>query len=419
LLGVAGKYSAGALLIFAVPMLGIAVAFRALNRIETNAGAAFQWTSVHFGKFWGYFSGWALLVASMIFMVTGSLPLAAASLDFIDPALTQHVVLSAAVSSAWFLFIATVLIVGIELTSRLQMIMTGVELLILTAILVAAFLHALTVGPVTPFSWEWFGFGYSRANFANTALIVVFFYWGWDVTANLAEETRDGQESAGLGGFISVFVTIAYYIGFVFAALFLFSIKDASNLSTNIIYDIAVSAGFGRTGGLLASSAVILSSIATLETTMLQFSRTLFAMGRDGAMPRSFGAVDARTRTPVRAMAVLIAMGLVLLWVSSLMPTISSIIQDGVRAVGILVAYYYGLAGLVAAWVFRRAWRESIASWIMLCAFPALSGVSLILLGLYAMTTFDMVTDLVGVGGLLFGIVFFRPRRFVVATRPT
>jgi amino acid transporter len=417
LLGVAGKYSAGALLIFAVPMLGIAVAFRALNRLEANAGAAFQWTSVYFGKFWGYFSGWALLVASMIFMVTGSLPLAAASLDFIDPALTQHVVLSAAVSSAWFLVIAIVLIVGIELTSRLQMIMTGVELLILTAILVAAFLHAAT--PVTPFSWDWFGFGYSRAGFANTALIVVFFYWGWDVTANLAEETRNGRENAGLGGFISIFVTIAYYVGFVFAALFLFSLKDATNLSTNIIYDIAVRAGFGRTGGLLASAAVILSSIATLETTMLQFSRTLFAMGRDGAMPRSFGVVDARTRTPVRAMAVLIAVGLVLLWGSSLMPSIGSIIQDGVRAVGILVAYYYGLAGLVSAWVFRGTWRDSIASWIMLCMFPVLSGVALILLGLYATTTFDIITDLVGIGGLLLGIVFFRPSRFVIEARPT
>src|SRR5205085_12443362 len=177
---------------------------------------------------------------------------------------------------------------------------------VFAGILAAIFVHAATLGPVTPVSGEWFGFGTSGASFANTGLIVVFFYWGWDVTANLAEETRDGRESAGLGGFISIFVTIAYYVGFLFAALFLFSIKDASNLSTNIIYDIAVRAGFGRTGGLLASAAVVLSSIATLETTMLQFSRTLFAMGRDGAMPRSFGVVDARTQTPVRAMIVLI-----------------------------------------------------------------------------------------------------------------
>ncbi len=147
---------------------------------------------------------------------------------------------------------------------------------------------------------------------------------------------------------------------------------------------------------------------------MLQFSRTLFAMGRDGAMPRAFGVVSARSRTPARAMILLIAMGLILLWGSSLMPTVNSIIQDSVRAVGILVAYYYGLAGLVAFWVFREERRLHFVRWLWLAVYPALSGLSLILLGLYAMTTFDRVTNIVGIGGLLIGIVFFRPRRFVL-----
>ena len=171
-----------------------------------------------------------------------------------------------------------------------------------------------------------------------------------------------------------------YYIAFVFAALFLFSIKDAQGFNANIIYNIAVTAGFGRVGGLLASVAVILSSIATLETTMLQFSRTLFAMGRDGAMPFSFGTVDKRTQTPVRAMLVLMATGLLLLWGSSLMPTVGKIIQDGVQAVGVLVAYYYGLAGLVAAREFHRHFPQNMWSWLVQCVYPALSGICLIVL---------------------------------------
>ncbi|HEY1707544.1 MAG TPA: APC family permease [Rhizomicrobium sp.] len=415
LLSVAGPLSPGALVIFAVPMLGIAVAYRALNRAAVSAGAAYRWTSVRFGKFWGFFSGWALLVASMIFMVTGSLPLATATLDFIDPALANNVVLSAAIASAWFLVIAIVLIVGIEVTSRVQMVMTGFELVILTAIVVGAFWHAAAAGPVNPPSLSWFGLGYSASGFANSALIVVFFYWGWDVTSNLAEETRDGHLNAGHGGFLSVLVTIIYYIAFVAAALVLFKIADAQNFNANIIYNIAVAAGFGRAGALLASCAVILSSIATLETTMLQFSRTLFAMGRDGAMPRSFGVVSQRSRTPVLAMLLLIGMGFILLWGSSLMPTINSIIQDGVRAVGVLVAYYYGLAGLVAFWVFRDLRHEHFTRWLWLAIYPALSGLSLILLGIYAMTTFDRVTNIVGIGGLVAGIVFFRPRRFVLS----
>ncbi len=420
LLGTAGTLSPGALLIFAVPMLGIAVAYKALNKKQVNAGAAYRWTTLAFGKFLGFFSGWALLLASMVFMVTGSLPLATSTLDFIDPALATNVVLSAGVAGVWFLAIAAVLIVGIEVTSRVQMVMTGVELLILTVVVLAALWHGIAVGPANPFHWSWFGFGYTPASFASSALVVVFFYWGWDVTANLAEETANAEDNAGNGGFISIFVTIAYYVTFVFAALFLFSIARAQSFSDNIIYNIAVSAGFGRTGGLLASFAVILSSVATLETTMLQFSRTLFAMGRDGAMPKLFGAVDPRTRTPVRAMIALIALGLVLLWGSSLMPTIKAIIQDSVRAVGLLVAYYYGLAGLVAAYEFAGLRHESIARWLTLCIFPALSGISLIVLGIYALTTFDRTTNVVGIGGLMLGIVFFRPGRFAIgeATDP-
>src|ERR1700743_1089042 len=240
LLGVAGTLSPGSLIIFAVPMLGIAVAYKALNARDVSAGAAYQWTSAYFGKFWGFFSGWALLVASMIFMVTGSLPLATSTLDFINPALATNVVLSAAVASAWFIVIATVLIVGIEVTSRVQMVMTTIELVILTAVAIGAFVHAAHVGLANQFSWSWFGFGYSAASFSASALVVVFFYWGWDVTANLGEETHNAQENAGNGGFVSIFVTIAYYIAFVFAALFLFSVRDAQSFNANIIYNIAV-----------------------------------------------------------------------------------------------------------------------------------------------------------------------------------
>ena len=240
-----------------------------------------------------------------------------------------------------------------------------------------AFAHAVKFGAANPFHWSWFGFDYTPAGFATTALVVVFFYWGWDVTANLGEETRNGEDNAGTGGLVSIFVTILYYIAFVFAALFLFSIKDAQGFNANIIYNIAVTAGFGRVGGLLASCAVILSSIATLETTMLQFSRTLFAMGRDGAMSKRFGIVDARTRTPVRAMLVLVAVGIALLWASCLMPTVSLIIADS-RAVGA-----GRLLLRVGVWLRRTRFAGNAAALALALCLPAKGGILLIALGLY------------------------------------
>ncbi len=405
LLATAGTLAPGALIVFAVPMLGIAIAYRALNRQRVSAGAAYQWTSSAFGRFLGFFSGWALLIAALVFMVTGSIPAATASLNFIDPGLAGDVILTASVSSLWFVAVALVLIMGIEITSKVQLVMTGIELIILTFVLIAAFVHVLEAGAVNPFSWSWFGLGYSGKTFATSALVVVFFYWGWDVTANLGEETANAEHTAGNGGFASVVVTILYYLGFTLAALFLFSLKDAKSLTDNIVYNLAVASGLGRTGGLAASLAVILSSIATLETTMLQFSRTLFAMGRDRAMPHLFGHVSAKTQSPIRAMYLLIGVGLVLLWASSLMPSVNAIITASVNAVAIQVAYYYGLAGLVAAWSFRGA---KGLEWLVLCIYPGISGVMLMSLGIYAITTFDLITQIVGVGGFALGILFYR-----------
>jgi amino acid transporter len=258
LLASAGTLAPAALVIFAIPMLGIAFAYRALNKQAVSAGAAYQWTTAAFGKLPGFFSGWALLMAALVFMVTGSIPAATATLNFIDPALAGDVVVTASVASLWFVVVALVLIMGIEITSKVQLVMTGVELVILTFVLIAAFVHVVQVGAVNAFSWSWFGLGFTRQSFAASALVTVFFYWGWDVTANLGEETVDGEETAGNGGFSSVIVTIFYYLGFTIAAMFLFSLKDAKSLTDNIIYNLAVAAGLGRTGGLAASLAVIL-----------------------------------------------------------------------------------------------------------------------------------------------------------------
>lgn len=413
LVATAGFVSPNAVVMFALPMLGIALAYKGLNRRFPNAGAAYEWTKIGFGRLFGYFSGWAVLVASMVFMVTGSVPLGTATIDLFDPALANHVLLTTSIGAVWFLAIGMVLITGIEITSRVQVVMSSIELLILLAISVAAFLRTATGPVINPFSWTWFGLHYSRGNFASSALIVVFLYWGWDVTANLSEETRNNHpNAAGEGGFFSVFVTIASFAAFTTATLMLFSLADASGFSDNLIYRVAVAAGLGRGGGYAAALALILSSVATLETTMLQFSRTLFAMGRDRALPACFGKVHARTATPVRTMYLLLASGLAVIFASSFLSSIASILADSVNAIAVQVSYYYGLAGLVCAWHYRDSYRESPATFLQYAVAPALSAITLITLGIYAISTFDTTTRIVGIGGLIAGILFFRPRGY-------
>ncbi|MDE8348976.1 MAG: APC family permease [Acidocella sp.] len=413
LLAAAGAVSPNALLIFAVPMLGISMAYKGLNKKMANAGAAYEWTKQGFGKFFGYFSGWALLIAAIVFMVTGSVPLGTATIDLFDADLASNVWLTTSIGAVWFIAIGAVLITGIELTSKIQVVMSSIELLILFGISLAAFFHTGVGGAVTPFSWSWFGFNYPPGTFAASALIVVFLYWGWDVTCNLSEETKGAPpNAAGNGGFLSIFITIASFVAFTVAALMMFTLKDASGFSDNLIYHVALQAGLGKAGGYAASLALILSSVATLETTMLQFSRTLFAMGRDRALPTTFGVVQEKTLTPVRTMYLLLALGLVLIFVSSFMPSIATILADSVSAIAVQVCYYYGLAGLVCAWSYHDSYKQSLGTFLGYAVFPLLSALALFGLGIYAITTFNLTTQIVGIGGLLIGIVFYRPNGY-------
>jgi len=409
LLSTAGAVSVNALLIFAVPMLGIAVAYKGLTAKMVNAGAAYEWTKSVFGGFLGYFSGWALLFASVVFMVTGSVPLGTATIDLFDPDLATNVWLTTSIGAVWFVGIGLVLITGIELTSKIQVVMSTIELGILFVISIAAFVHSAGHA-VSSFSWSWFGFNYPAGTFAPAALATVFLYWGWDVTANLAEETK-GQHynAAGQGGFLSIFATIASFVAFTVAALMIFSLKDASGFSDNLIYHVALQAGLGPVGGLAATLALVLSSVATLETTMLQFSRTLFAMGRDHALPPYFGQVHEKTITPVRTMYLLLAVGLVVIFISSFQPSISTILSDSVSAIAVQVCYYYGLAGLVCAWVYKDSIKTSVWDFVHYVIFPAASAFALFGLGLYALTSFNLTVKIVGIGGLVIGILFYRP----------
>jgi amino acid transporter len=410
LLAAAGAVSPNALLLFALPMLGIAVAYKGLTAKMVNAGAAYEWTKSVFGGFFGYFSGWALLIAAMVFMVTGSVPLGTATIDLFDPDLASNVFLTTGIGAVWFVIIGIVLITGIELTSKIQVVMSSIELGLLAIISVAAFVHSGTHGAISPFSWSWFGFNYPAGTFASSALIVVFLYWGWDVTSNLSEETKGHPpNAAGQGGFLSIFITIASFVAFTVAALMMFTLADASGFSDNLIYHVAIAAGLGKTGGYAASMVLILSSVATLETTMLQFSRTLFAMGRDRALPPYFGQVHEKTITPVRTMYLLLAVGLVMILISSFLPSVATILGDSVAAIAVQVCYYYGLAGLVCAWIYRDSFKTSMATFTGYVLFPLLSALSLFGLGIYAFIGYNTTVKIVGLGGLLIGIVFYRP----------
>ena len=79
---------------------------------------------------------------------------------------------------------------------------------------------------------------------------------------------------------------------------------------------------------------------------MLQFTRTLFAKSRDGALHARYARLHPVWRTPHIAIFFIWLTGLALLFVSSYLPTINVILHDSITAIGFQICFYLGLTGL-------------------------------------------------------------------------
>ncbi|MFV0128780.1 APC family permease [Streptomyces sp. HMX112] len=424
LVGTVGFAAPAALLYCALPMLGIVLAFSRLGRIDVNAGASYSWVGRTLHPFLGFLSGWALVVAAMFFMVAGSLPAGQLTLALFDPALAQDTALATAVGAGWFLAMLLVVLGGARLTVRAQLFMTGVELLILSLFVLGALLHR---GSAASFDWSWLGPGHFDGvpGFASGALIAAFSYWGWDVTSNLSEETRDSRRTAGLAALVGVGVVFLLFEAFTIAVNVLLPADRTEAAGADVLVLLGEVIWPGA-GGKLLVVAVMLSTVATLETTLIQVTRSLFAMGRDRTMPAALGAVHRRWNTPWVAIGVVGAVALLLFVAATALGSVGDILADAVSAMGLLIAFYYGLAGIAAVVAYRGMLLASVRDFVLGGAWPLLGSAFMFWIFFESLGGLSTAAAAIGLGGLAAGLVpmfwywhkgssYYRPARLDAA----
>jgi amino acid transporter len=147
------------------------------------------------------------------------------------------------------------------------------------------------------------------------------------------------------------------------------------------------------------------STIGTLETSILQFTRTLFSMSRDRTMHPRYRRLHPAYRTPWVATLLITGLGLVLLFGSSCLDGIKTVIDASINAVGFQVAFYYGLTGLACAWYFRAEALTSIGKFVFLLVWPLLGVGFCFGITLYSLPNFNLATNLLGPGSIAIGIV--------------
>ncbi|RVU22633.1 APC family permease [Streptomyces antnestii] len=423
LIGTVGLAAPAALLYCAIPMLGIAWAFNYLGRLDVNAGASYSWVGRALHPFLGFISGWSLVISATIFMVAGSLPAGAMTLELVAPSHAGNTALAAAVGAVWFLAMLCVVLMGAKLTVHAQLVMSGIELVIL---LVVAFAAVFSDKRVNEFSWSWLGFSHfdGPSGFAAGALIAAFYYWGWDVTSNLSEETRNSRKTSGLAGLIGVAIVFVLFEVFTIATNMLLTPKEIAT-SDNIMGLLGDRVLPGP-GGKLLIVAVMLSTIATLETTLIQVTRSLFSMGRDKTLPSALGKSHPRWQTPWVAIVVVGVVALGLFVASTALGSVSAVLEDAVAAIGLQIAVYYGLAGLAVVVAYRKLLFKSAANFFFGGLWPLAGALFMIWVFVESLGSLSSTAIAIGVGGIAVGIVpmlwyrakgaaYYRPARLDAA----
>ncbi|MEW2630352.1 APC family permease [Streptomyces sp. NPDC048389] len=403
LVATVGLAGPAALLYCAIPMLGIVLAFGRLGRIDVNAGAAYSWVGRTLHPFLGFLSGWALVVSTTIFMVAGTLPAGSMTLALFDPVLAQNTVLATAVGAAWFLAMLLVVLGGVRLTVRAQLLLSGAEMVILVLFIGAALLHG---GAAVAFDWSWFGFSHFQgtAGFAAGALVATFYFWGWDVTGNLSEETRDSHRTPGLGALIGVGVVFLLFEAFTIAVNVVLTSGEIRAAGSNVL-SVLGTAVWPGVGGKLLVVAVLLSTVATLETTLIQVTRSLFAMGRDRTMPASLGLVHPRWKTPWVAVTVVGAVALAMFVASTALGSAGDVVAAAVSAIGLQIAFYYGLAGIAAVVAYRRMLLTSVRDFVLGGAWPLVGALFMLWVFFESLGGLGGASIAIGLGGLASGLV--------------
>lgn len=399
-----GVLSPANILVCGLIMFGIAFAFIHLNRLQASAGTSYSWVSSIFGRHLGFLAGWSLLVLCCVFMVSAMVPAANATLLIFRPELMNDVNWVTGIAALWLTFISAVLVKGIKITSYVQIAMTVIEALILLAIIVTAFV-VFPQAPVREFSWSWFSpFSFTPELFATGTLTAIFFYYGWDVTLNLSEETKDPSRTPGRAAFWSMIILMAFFMVFIVIVLMGLTDEEIQHFNTNIIFAIAEKL-LGRTWGYIAIIAVLLSTVGTVETQMLQFTRTMFAKGRDGALNPRYSRLHPRWQTPYIAIFFIWIAGLCLLFLSSYLDSINQILKDSITAIGFQISFYLGLTGFACAWYYRKTLVTDFPGSITRVIWPFASACLLYFIALYSIPTFDVLTNVIGIGGIAIGLI--------------
>jgi amino acid transporter len=284
--------SAGSYLLATVAMLFTAASYARMSVHYPVAGSSYTYVRRALDSRLGFLVGWVILL-DYLFLPLVIWLIGAAYLTNAFPSVPTWVWI------VLFIVITTALnIVGLKVADKANFVLMAMQFLVLGLFVLFALVYMVSehgggsLLSTNPFTGQG---GFSAI--ASGAAIAAYSFLGFDAVSTLTEDTKDPQRNipraillvALVGGV--VFVTVAYALTLVEPGS---TFANADSLAA----DTAETIG----GSLFAAvfiAGLIIGQFTSGLAAQASVSRLLFAMGRDGVLPRGFfGRLSDRFRTP-------------------------------------------------------------------------------------------------------------------------
>ncbi len=375
-----GLQSPAVLWLAFVPMLLIAAAYYYMNSVDPDCGTSFTWVTRAMGPQIGWLAGWAIVVADVIVMA--NLAQIAGLYTFLLfglKGLASSVFAVTIVGVIWIAVMTWICYLGTELSARTQFFLLGAEILTLALFAIVALFKVYTgnAGPdaITP-ELSWLN-PFATESFSALdagVILAVFIYWGWDTTVAVNEESRDANHTPGVAALTSTVVLLLIYVIVGVAAQAYGGVDHLIKHQDDVLSALGTEV-FGSPLDKILIIAVLTSAAASTQTTILPTARTTFSMAFHGAMPEAFKKVHPTHLTP--HVSTLVMGGFSIVWYVGLTLISQNILYDSIAALGLMIAFYYGLTGFACAIYYRRVLFRSARNFVLMGLAPALGGLML------------------------------------------
>jgi amino acid transporter len=285
------------------------------------------------------------------------------------------------VAGIWLIFNTIICIWGIRWTTNFQWVLLIIEYVAVIGFSIWGIIKVAVKHPAgsTGFHFAWLspfsihGFGALSAGI----VLGVFFFWGWDTASNLNEESKNASKTPGHAGIIAMFLLLLVFALNIVAAEMLLPAKAWSDHSSTILTYFAQQAA-GSWASYVMLIAVLSSTVATTQTTLLPAARITLSMARDRVFPAIFASIQGKLKTPAVGTLILAFLSLFGILLTTVSSSINNVFANLISNIGVLIAFYYGVTGLTCAWAYRKVAFQTVRFFFSGFLLPLVGGVTLL-----------------------------------------